>query len=95
MKTPIKEGVMNEKDGEGGMRQCVAETSVTNGHVELKNMPCANNMPVNVIVIPNAELSQMSFPHVWEKTQAINGTLAHDVIRERDERCMSFRRPAP
>ncbi len=86
MKTPIKEGVMNEKDGEGGMRQCVAETSVTNGHVELNNIPCANNMHVKVIVIPKAELSQMSFPQVWEKTQAIKGNLANDVSRERDER---------
>ena len=43
-------------------------------------------MHLKVIVIPKAKLSQMSFPQVWEKTQAIKGTLAHDVSRERDER---------
>ena len=68
------------------MSQFVAETSVTNGHLELNNIPFADNMHVKVIVIPKAELSQMSFPQVWEKTQAIQGNLADDVTRERDER---------
>jgi hypothetical protein len=68
------------------MSQFVAETSVTNGHLELNNIPFANNMHVKVIVIPKAELSQMSFSQAWEKTRAIKGNLAHDVSRERDER---------
>ena len=68
------------------MSQFVAETSVINGHLELNNIPFANNMHVKVIVIPKAELSQMSFPQVWEHTQAIKDNLAHDVSRERDDR---------
>ncbi len=68
------------------MSQFVVETSVTNGHLELNNIPFANNMHVKVIVIPKAELSQMSFPQVWETTQTIQGNLANDVTRERDER---------
>ncbi len=68
------------------MSQFVAETSVTNGHLELNNIPFANNMHVKVIVIPKAELSQMSFSQAWEHTQAIKGNLAHDVSSERDER---------
>ena len=55
-------------------------------HLELNNIPFANNMHVKVIVIPKAELSQMSFPHVWEQTQTIKGNLANDVSSERDER---------
>jgi hypothetical protein len=68
------------------MSQFVAETSVTNGHLELNNIPFADNMHVKVIVIPKAELSQMSFSQAWEKTQAIQGNLADDVTHERDER---------
>ena len=68
------------------MSQFVAETSVTNGHLELNNVPFDNNMHVTVIVIPKAELSQMSFPQIWETTQAIKGNLADDIARERDER---------
>ena len=68
------------------MSQFVAETSVTNGHLELNNIPFANNMHVKVIVIPKAELSQMSFFQAWEHTQAIKGNLANDISSERDER---------
>ena len=68
------------------MSQFVAETSITNGHLELDNIPFANNVPVKVIVIPKAELSELSFPRIWETTQAIQGNLAADVTHERDER---------
>lgn len=68
------------------MSQFVAETSVINGHLELNNIPFANNMHVKVIIIPKAELSQMSFSQAWKKTQAIKGNLAHNVSNERDER---------
>lgn len=68
------------------MSQFVAETSIMNGHLELNNIPFANNMHVKVIVIPKAELSHMSFPEIWETTQAIHGNLADDVAHERNER---------
>lgn len=68
------------------MSQFVAETSIMNGRLELHNIPFDNNMHVKVIVIPKAELSQMSFSQAWEHTQAIRGNLAHDVNGERDER---------
>ena len=68
------------------MSQFVADTSITNGHLELHDIPFANNMPVKVIVIPKADLSQMSFPQIWERTQSIKGNLADDIAQERDER---------
>jgi hypothetical protein len=68
------------------MSQFVAETSITNGHLELNNIPFANDIHVKVIVIPKAELAQMSFPQIWETTQAIQANLADDVAHERDER---------
>ena len=68
------------------MSQFVAETLVTNGHLELNNIPFADNMHVKVIVIPKAELSKMSFPQIWEATQSIQGNLADDSAQERDER---------
>ena len=67
------------------MSQFVAETLVTNGHLELNNIPFADNMHVKVIVIPKAELAQMTFPQTWEATQAIQGNLADDIVQERDE----------
>lgn len=68
------------------MSQFVAETLITNGHLELNNIPFANNMHVKVIIIPKVELSQMSFPHIWKTTQLIQGNLADDIARERGER---------
>ena len=66
------------------MSQYVAETSIINGHLELHNIPFANNMQVKVVVIPNAELSRMSFPKIWEPIRAIQGNLADDVTQERE-----------
>lgn len=68
------------------MSQFVAETAIMNGHLELHNLPFADNMAVKVIVIPKVDLSQMSFPRIWETTSAIQGNLADDVVHERDER---------
>jgi len=71
---------------EFNMSQFVAETSITNGHLELNNIPFANNVHVKVIVIPKMDLSQMSFPQIWEMTKPIQGKLSDDVAQERDER---------
>jgi hypothetical protein len=68
------------------MSQFVTEASVTNGCLELRNIPFANNMHVKVIVIPKADLSLMSFPQIWESSNGILGNLADDVVSERDER---------
>ncbi len=68
------------------MSQFVTETSIINGHLELHNIPFADNLPVKVIVIPKADLSRMSFPQIWETTQAIHGKLSDDIAQERDER---------
>lgn len=68
------------------MSQFVAETSIINGHLELNNLPFANNVHVKVIVIPKVDLSQMSFPQIWETTKPIQGMLSDDVAQERDER---------
>jgi hypothetical protein len=68
------------------MNQFVSETSITNGHLELNNIPFADDMHVKVIVIPKADLSKMSFPEIWEDTKALRGTLSEDISQERDER---------
>lgn len=68
------------------MSQFVAETSITNGHLELHNIPFANNLPVKVIVIPKVDLTKMSFPQIWETTRVIKGKLSDDIAQERDER---------
>ena len=68
------------------MYKVTREAHIKNGHLELNNIPFANNMHVKVIIIPKAELTQMSFPHIWEKTQSIQGNLSDDITHERDER---------
>lgn len=68
------------------MNQFVTETSITNGHLELNNIPFANNVPVKVIIIPKVNLSSMSFPEIWETTKPIQGKLSADIAQERDER---------
>ena len=65
------------------MSQFVAETSIINGHLELNNIPFANNVHVKVIVIPKVDLSQMSFPQIWETTKPIQGTLSDEVAQDR------------
>lgn len=69
-----------------GMNQFVAETSIKNGHIELYDIPFEDNMHVKVILIPKVELSQMSFPQIWDTTQDVKGNLADDVVCERDEK---------
>jgi hypothetical protein len=68
------------------MSQFVTETSITDGHLELNDILFANNVPVKVIIIPKANLSNMSFPEIWETTKPIQGKLSADVAQERDER---------
>ena len=42
------------------MNQFVAETSITNGHLELNNIPFADDMRVKVIVIPKKDGKDMN-----------------------------------
>ena len=68
------------------MSQFVTETSIADGHLELNNIPFANNVPVKVIIIPKINLSNMSFPEIWKTTKTIHGKLSADIAQERDER---------
>lgn len=68
------------------MAQFITEASVLNGCLELNNVPFAEKMQVKVVVIPKADLSKMSFPKIWERTEGVQGNLAADVSGERDER---------
>ncbi len=68
------------------MTQFVAEASITNGRLELSNVPFENDVNVKVIVIPKANLSKMSIPEMWEATKSIQGKLITDINFERNER---------
>lgn len=68
------------------MSQFVTETSITHGHLELNNIPFADNIAVKVIIVPTVDLAQMSFPEIWKETKTIQGTLSDDIRKERDER---------
>jgi hypothetical protein len=68
------------------MSQFVVETSVKNGHLELNNIPFADNIEVKVIIIPKVDLTKMSFPKIWDITKPIQGKLSADIAQERDER---------
>jgi hypothetical protein len=68
------------------MNQFVTEAYIHNGHLELSNIPWQDNMKVSVIVIPTVDLSQMSFPDIWEVTSQMTPKLSQDVSAERDTR---------
>lgn len=68
------------------MSQYVVDASVINGYLELKNMPFEDNMQVKVVVIPKADLSRMSFPNIWKKSEHVRQNVSQDISRERDER---------
>ncbi len=68
------------------MSQFITETSITNGHLELSNIPFENDIPVKVIIISKTNLSKMSFPKIWEATKSIHGKFSDDIIQERDKR---------
>ncbi len=68
------------------MERYIAEASITNGRLELCDIPFADNAMVKVIVIPKANLSKMSFPEIWNATQSITGNIADDVAHERGTR---------
>ena len=68
------------------MSQFVTETLITKGHLELNNIPFTDNVSVKVIIIPKVNLSNMSFPKIWETAKSIQGKLSTDVTLERDER---------
>ncbi len=67
------------------MAQFATETSITNGRLELSNIPFENGIPVKVIVIPKADLSKMSIPEMWEATKSIQGKLSTDIGLKRNE----------
>ncbi|MBF0121419.1 MAG: hypothetical protein HQK79_21525 [Desulfobacterales bacterium] len=68
------------------MGQFITETLITNGHLELNNIPFGNNVAVKIIIIPKANLEKMSFPGIWEATKQISGKLCEDITQERDDR---------
>ncbi len=68
------------------MTRFIAEASITNGRLELSNLPFENDAAVKVIVILKANLSKMSIPEMWEATKSIQVKLTTDIHLERDER---------
>ena len=68
------------------MGQFVTETLISNGRLELNNIPFSNNVAVKIIIIPKVDLSSMSFPEIWKSTKQFYGNFADGVALERDER---------
>ncbi|CAN2042588.1 conserved hypothetical protein [Candidatus Magnetomoraceae bacterium gMMP-15] len=68
------------------MGQFVTETLISNGRLELNNIPFSNNVAVKIIIIPKVDLSNMSFPEIWKTTKQINGNISEDIAQERNER---------
>ena len=66
------------------MSQIVLDSRITNGLLNLKNIPLDDNTEVKVIVIPNINLSKMSFENSQKITGRIKGNLSDDVIAERN-----------
>ena len=66
------------------MSQIVLDSRITNGLLNLKNIPLDDNTEVKVIVIPKINLSKMSFENSQKITGKIKGNLSDDVIAERN-----------
>jgi len=68
------------------MNQYVIDAHVTNGRLELQNIPMKDNTEVRVILIPKAKLSKMKFREVQRLTKPISGNLSDDIILDRDSK---------
>ena len=66
------------------MSQIVLYSRITNGLLNLKNIPLDDNTEVKVIVIPKINLLKMSFENSQKITGRIKGNLSDDVIAERN-----------
>ena len=66
------------------MSQIVLDSRITNGLLNLKNIPLDDNTEVKVIVIPKINLSKMSFENSQKITGRIKRNLSDDVIAERN-----------
>jgi hypothetical protein len=68
------------------MTQYTTDTHVKNGHLELNNIPIADNIEVRVCVVPKVKLAEMSFQKTRKLTKSIKGNLSDTVETERNER---------
>ena len=68
------------------MNKFVTDTQVKKGNIAVSGVPFKDDQDVRVIIIPRADLSQMSYKKVQELTQSISGNLSEDVRSERDSK---------
>lgn len=68
------------------MAQYTAETMIKDGGITLRKIPLKENTRVKVVLIPKADLSNMSFVTARKLTKKIKGKLSEDIISERDKR---------
>ena len=62
------------------------DTHLSNGHLELNNIPFPDNIEVRVYVVPKVKLSDMSYKKIRTLTKPIKGNISDYVDKERDER---------
>ena len=68
------------------MKPYVTKARGHDGHVTVENVPVADESEVEVIIVPKADPSQMSFEQVQELTAEAKGSLAKDISKERESR---------
>ena len=65
------------------MNQYVADTHVTNGQLELRNIPIKDNTECQSQLIPKAMLSKMGFRNAQRLTKPIAGNISDEIISDR------------
>ena len=68
------------------MNSYAIDTRIKNGHLELNNIPVADDIDVKVLIVPKIKLSELSFTKVRKLSKDVPGNMADDISEERDER---------
>lgn len=68
------------------MNQFVTDSKITQGHLELDNIPFPDNSEVRIFIVPKPDLSNMSFKKIQQMTKTIQGNLSEDIDKERGDR---------
>ncbi len=68
------------------MSEHIADARVSNGHLELFNLPFPDETEVKVIVVPKRIEAENRLKKIRVLTSKLKGNLSDVVVAERDER---------